>query len=165
MIRNPPLRSGRAKSAGTTAQQWHSLAHFASSGLGPAAIDSSLPTPQREALLGRYDHQLLCPLTQGQVVSEERKQHGAACEAHSQRRRISQAARLGDGLVAFCQRLIRIAETEQENPQEGLRVYVRVTTGVMNERAVRAWLIKRKRLPQMRLGLRELACKQQISTG
>ena len=165
MIRNPPLRSGRAKSAGTTAQQWHSLAHFASSGLGPAAIDSSLCTELGETLLGRHSNQLVYPLAKDCVISVERKQHGAACEAHSQRRRISQAARLGDGLVAFCQRLIRIAETEKDNPQKGSRVYVRVTTGVMNERAVRAWLIKRKRLLQMILGLRELAGKQQVSTG
>ena len=73
----PHLRPGGAVSRRTAAQERYPLRHIAILDLDPSAIDRSLRTPKGETLLGRHRNQLVCPLTQGCVISDERKQQGA----------------------------------------------------------------------------------------
>ena len=63
---------------------------------------------------------------------------------------MSLSASFLDCRVALRQRLVRKAKTEEDNPQGSLRVHVWVESSLMNKRAVCAWIIKRKRLFQMR---------------
>src|SRR5215469_12343156 len=101
-MRYDQLRSTVAIGGGTASQQRHSLCQFAIFDLDPPAIDLPLSAPKRETLLGRHRNQLVCTLTQGRVVSDERKQPGADRQAVSQRRNMSQPPSLGDGSVAPC---------------------------------------------------------------
>src|SRR5690349_3954697 len=108
------------QSGGPVAQERYPLCHIAVLDLGPAAIDHSVPTPLGEALFGRHRNQLARPLTQGCVVSIERMEPGAKCQAVSERWHVSQPPRLGDCRAAPCQCLVRIAEAEEYNPQNRL---------------------------------------------
>src|ERR1700730_6661745 len=78
---------------------------------------------------------------------------------------MSQSPSLGDGRIAPCQCLVRIAETEKDDPQERLRTYGGVESGLMGKRAMGIWIIKRQRLFEMRPGRRRPADMHQISTG
>src|SRR5437762_959978 len=67
--------------------------------------------------------------------------------------------------IASCQCLVGTAETEKDNSQDALCVYVRVVTGLIDEGAVGVRIIKRKHLFQMRPGRDKSAGKHQVSTG
>jgi hypothetical protein len=64
----PPLAPG----ARVASQQSHSLCQVAFFDLDPAARDLSLSAPKGETLLGCQRNQLVCTLTPGRVVSDER---------------------------------------------------------------------------------------------
>src|ERR1700730_1483108 len=115
---HPHFGPGGAVSRRTVAHQRYSLRYIAILDLDPAAKDGSHRTPERETLLGCHGNELVCPLTQGYVVSDERKQPTVRRQAHSQSRWMSQPPRLSDGGVASCQCLIRQAETEKDDPQK-----------------------------------------------
>src|SRR6516162_9537668 len=83
--------SGRA-----TSQKRHSSHRIAMFDLDPAAIDLSLRTPVGETLLGRHCNELVCPLIQRYVVSDERKQSRADRQPTSKGRRMSQPPSLRD---------------------------------------------------------------------
>ena len=74
-----------------------------------------------------------------------------------------QSPSLGDGCVAPCQRLVRIAETEKDDRQIRLEMYLRVGPGLIDEGAVRGRIIERKSGLQMRFALPELAAIQQAA--
>src|SRR5215831_7339426 len=78
---------------------------------------------------------------------------------------MSQPQRLGDGGIAPCQCLVRIAETEKDNPQIHLCEHLGVNPGLMDKRAVGDWIVERKDLFEMRSGRSELANKHQGSPG
>src|ERR1700730_11636230 len=78
---------------------------------------------------------------------------------------MSQSPSLVDGRIAPCQCLVRIAETEKDDPQERLRAYGGVESGLMGKCAMGIWIIKRQRLFEMRPGRRRPADMHQISTG
>src|SRR6516164_5563385 len=118
-----------------------------------------------EPVLGCYGNQLLYPLAEACVVSEERKQPGAQRQAHGQSRRVSQAPRLGDCCVALSQRLVRKAATEKGNSYLLPCYQPRVAPGLIAQRAVGNRIIKRKNLLQVRPGRSKLANEHQVSTG
>src|SRR6266851_2619011 len=97
---HPHLRPGGAVSRRTAAQKRYPLGHVAIFDLDPPAIDGSLRTPVGETLLGRHRKQLVYPLAEDCVISVERKQPAAECQARSQRRRMSQPPSLSDCCVA-----------------------------------------------------------------
>jgi len=66
---------------------------------------------------------------------------------------MSQIASLGDCWFVLCQCLVWKAETEEVDPQERLRVYVRVSCGVMDKRAVGDPIIKRKHCFKCAIGM------------
>src|SRR5262249_17270492 len=78
---------------------------------------------------------------------------------------MSQPPSLGDGRTTLCQCLVKIAETKQDNPKKALGEPLGVNSDLMAKRAVGHWIIKRKRLFQMRSGWRKPAGKHQVSTG
>ena len=117
MIGHPYPCPGGAVSGRTAAQERYTLGHIAILDLDPPAIDRSHRTPEGETLLGRHRNQLVCPLIQGCVVSDEQKHRGAVHQARSQRRRMSQLPSLSDCRVALCQCLVGKAETEKDDPQ------------------------------------------------
>src|SRR5262249_6941792 len=123
-----------------------------------------LGSPDGETPFGRDRNQLAGPLIQGRVVSDERKDRGAECQARNQRGRMSQSPSLGDGSAALCQCLVGKAETEKANPQERLGTYVRMDPGLIDKRAMELRIIKRKRLFEMQLRRRKPADKQLGST-
>ena len=100
---------GRYNEAGTAPPHWRDKRpnRFA------AAIDRSLRLPVRETLLGRHRNQLVYPLIQRCVVSDERKQPHTDRQARSQRRWMSEPPRLTDVCAVPCQCLVRKAETEK----------------------------------------------------
>src|ERR1700730_3993191 len=128
-------------------------------------MDGSERTPGGDILLGRHRNQLVNPVAQGRVVSDEREQNSAASQGYGQSLRMSQSASLGDCWFALCQCLGWKAETEEVDSQDRLRVYVGVGCGVMDKRAVGDRIIKRNPRFQMRSGRRELAGNHQVSTG
>ena len=115
-----PLRPGGAVSGRPTAQKRHSLGHVAILDRDPTAIDRSQCTPVGETLLGRHRNQLVCPLIQGCIFSDKRKQPGSARQVPSQRRQMSEPASLSDRRAALCQCLVRKAETKKKNPRTAL---------------------------------------------
>src|ERR1700738_3082914 len=118
MMGHPHLRPGGAVSARTTAQERYPLRHIAILDVDPAAKDRSPRTPEGETLVGRDRNQLIYPLAEGRVISDEQKQQAAPSQTHSQRRRMSQPPSLRDRCVAPCQCPIGKAETEKHDPQE-----------------------------------------------
>jgi hypothetical protein len=112
--------------------------------------------PQGETLLGRQRNQLVRPLADDCAISDKRKQYGAECQGHSQRRRMSHPTSLSDFCTALCQCLIRKAEAEKDDPQAPL---------CPCKRAVGDLIVKRKHLFQMRPGRRKPADIHQGSTG
>ena len=75
----------------------------------------------RKTLVGRQCAELVCPVGEGCIVSVFREQPGAERKTLSQRRRMSQSSRFGDGCVAQRQRLAGKAEKEQDISQNCLR--------------------------------------------
>ena len=65
---------------------------------------------------------------------------------------MSQPASVGDRRPAVCKRLVGITETEKNDAQQPLRVYVRVVPGLVDERAVGGTIRKREHLFEMRSG-------------
>jgi hypothetical protein len=65
---------------------------------------------------------------------------------------MSQPPSFSDCFVAPCQRLVGIAETEKDNAQDRLCVYVGVDSYLVHKRAVGIAIIKRKDLFEMRSG-------------
>src|SRR5882724_1248539 len=128
------------------------------------SVDRSLRTPVGKTLLGRYRKQLLYPLAEDFVISGERKHDGAVRQAQSQRPRMSQPPSLSDCSAALDQCLIRIAETEEDYPQERLRVYMGGVAGVIDERARGDRIVKRKYLFQMRPRRSKSAGQHLVST-
>ena len=99
---HPRLGPGGAGSARTAAQERHPLRHITIFDLDPTPTDCSVRTVKGKTLLGRHRSKLVCPLIQGRVVSDERKQPGGDRQAVIQRRNMSQPPSLGDGGVASC---------------------------------------------------------------
>src|SRR6516162_4614027 len=108
------------------------------SDLDPAAIDLSLRTPVGETLLGRHCNQLVCPVIQRSVVSDERKQSRADRQPTSKGRRMSQPPSLRDVGAPQRQRLVGEAEAEKGIPQIRLCKYVRVNSGMTDSGHTRA---------------------------
>jgi hypothetical protein len=73
----PHFRPGSTVSRRTAAQQRYPFGHITILDRDPAAMDRSHRTPDRETLLGRHRNQLVCPLIQRYVVSDNRKRQGA----------------------------------------------------------------------------------------
>ena len=94
MIRHIPHRSSRAVGGRSTAQERYPLRHIATPDLCPPAIDGSLRAPVVETLFGRHCNELVCPLAEDCVVSDERTQPCADRQAHGQRRRMNQPSSL-----------------------------------------------------------------------
>src|ERR1700730_11192026 len=80
---HPDLRPGGAVSTRTATQERCPLRHTTILDLDPAAQDRSMRMPLEETLLGRHRNQLVCPLTQGCIVFEEREQNGADPQGHA----------------------------------------------------------------------------------
>ena len=78
---------------------------------------------------------------------------------------MSQPPGLSDRCVALCQCSIGKAEPKQDNPQIRLGSHLEVDSDLMGKGAVGDWIIKRKRLFQVRPGGRKLADKHQVVTG
>src|ERR1700746_515681 len=146
---HPHLRPDSAVCRHTVAQEKYSFRDITVSGPYPPTMDGSERTPGGDILLGRYRYQLVNPLIQGRVVSDEREQNDAAAQGHGQSHRMSQSASLGDCWFALCQCLVWKAETEEVDPQDRLRVYVGVGRGVMDKRAVGDRIIESNRRFQM----------------
>ena len=72
------LRTGGAVSGQTDEQERYPFDHIAIFDFEPPTIDRSLRTPERETMLGRDRNQLVCPLAEGSIVSEEGKQRDGA---------------------------------------------------------------------------------------
>src|SRR6516162_8802946 len=165
IIGGPYFGPGGAVSHRTAMQKQYSLLYIAIFDFDPAARDGSHRTAEREALLGCDGNELACPLLQGYVVSDERKQYVAECQARRQRRRMSQPPSLSNYCAALCYCLIRKAEIEQDNRQVGLRYHVQVGSGLICKRAVGDWIIKDTHLFQVRSGGRKPAANEPVSTG
>jgi hypothetical protein len=127
------LRPGGAVSRRTATQERHSLRHITILDLDPPAKDRSLRTPEGETLLGRHRNQLVCPLIQRCVVSDEREQNSADCQARRQRRLMSQPPSLGDCCAAPSERLVGKAEARQDNPQKTQCRHVGVGSDLMQK--------------------------------
>src|SRR6516225_9633665 len=112
-----PPRPGGAGSRCTPAQQRYPLRYITILDLNPPATDRFHRTPVGETLLGRHRNQLIHPLAEGCVVSDEQTQPDAGCQVPSQRRRMSQPPSLSDCRAAPFQCLVRIAEAGKDNPQ------------------------------------------------
>jgi hypothetical protein len=106
------LRPGGAESGQTAAQKRYPLRHIAILDLDPPAIDRAPRTLEGKTILGRHRNELVCPLIQDCVVSDQAKQSGVGSQGPSERRRMSQSPRLSDGRIAPCQCLVGEAETE-----------------------------------------------------
>src|SRR5215470_7680082 len=76
---------------------------------------------------------------------------------------MSQSPSFSDSCAASCQCSVRMTETEKDDPQIRQRVYVRMESGLMDQRVVGDHIIKCKRLFQMRPGSRKPAGKHQRS--
>ena len=85
-----------AESRRTTAQEKYSFRDITIFDPYPPTMDGSVRTPGRNILLGRHRNQLVNPLIQGRVVSDEREKKGADCQGYGQSLRMSQSASLGD---------------------------------------------------------------------
>ena len=83
----------------------------------------------------------------------------------SQGRQKRQSARLGNRRSAPCQSLFRIAESEKDDRQPRLCVFVGVESNLIDKRAVGERIVEREHRFQMRPGCAEPAGKHQISTG
>ena len=143
MMGQPHLRPGGAESGRTAAQQLDPRCQITIFDLGPTTKDVSDRTPVRETLLGCHRNQLVRPLIQGWVVSRERKQSTAECQARSQRRRMSQPAGLGDCRAAPCQCLVGKSETEQDKSQKSPATPTRGSKpGLTDERALGDCIVK-----------------------
>ena len=70
---------------------------------------------------------------------------------------MSQPPGFSYGFIALCQRALRKAETEKDNSQLRLCVYVWARCSVIDKRAVKDRIIKRESCFQMRPGYREPA--------
>src|SRR6266581_3584915 len=114
MIGNPQCRAGGTVSGRATAQEGHSLRDITILDPCPASIDGPLHTPERESLFGRDHNQLVFPLAERHVASDEPKSHDAERQARSQRRRMCQPPSLSDSCVASSQGLSGIAKTEED---------------------------------------------------
>ena len=79
---HPHLRSGGAVSGRTASQERYPFRYIANFELGPPAIDCPLRAPHGKTLLGRHLNQLACPLIQGCVISNNRKQSDADRQAY-----------------------------------------------------------------------------------
>ena len=66
-------------------------------------MEGSERTPGGDILLGRHRNQLVNPLIQSRVVSDEREQYGADSQGYGQSLRMSESASLGDCWFALCQ--------------------------------------------------------------
>ena len=66
-----------AVSARTAAQERYALRHTAIFDLGPPAIDSPHRTPEGKTLLGGHRDDLVRPLFQSCVVSDQQNESGA----------------------------------------------------------------------------------------
>ena len=104
---HPQLGPGGVVSRRTAAEKRYPLRHIAILGLEPAAIDRSHRDP--EWLLDRHCNQLVYPLAEDCVLSDERKRYGADCQDRSQRRRMSQSPSLSNCCSAPCRCLVRKA--------------------------------------------------------
>ena len=116
-----PHHPGRTASGPATAHQRYPLRDIVIFDLYPAAKERSERDPHGKTLLGRNRKYLICAVTQGNIVSDERKQSGVHCQARSQSRRMVQSASLSDCCVASRQRLVRKPETEKDNSQKRVR--------------------------------------------
>jgi hypothetical protein len=74
---HPILRPSGAVSSQTAAKERHPLRYIAILDRDPASQDGSLGAPVGEILLGRYRDQLVYPLAEDCVISDERKEDGA----------------------------------------------------------------------------------------
>ena len=63
---------------------------------------------------------------------------------------MSQSPCLSNSRIASCHCLVRITETKQDFPQKYLCRYVGVNSGMVDKRAMRDRIIKRKHVFQMR---------------
>src|SRR5262245_17285519 len=77
---------------------------------------------------------------------------------------MSQPPSLGECCVALSQCLIRITETEKDDPQERRRRHLGVKSDLMDKGLVGDRIIKRKHLFQVRPGRNKSADKHQVST-
>ena len=65
---------------------------------------------------------------------------------------MSKSPRLSNRRAALGQCLVGIAETNQDDPQECLRYYLGIDSGLIDKQAMGIWIIKRKHLFEMRSG-------------
>src|SRR6516162_6170081 len=102
MIGHPLLRTGGAIGGQTAAQKRNPLHQIPFFDFYPATIDPSERLLLRETLLGRERSYLFCPLFEGGVVSDERKNPSADIQTCGQRWLMGQSPRLGDRGAASC---------------------------------------------------------------
>ena len=69
----PHFRPGGAVSRRAAPQERDTFRHITIPDHDPAAMNRSHGTPDGETLLGSYLYELVCPLVQGQIVSDKCK--------------------------------------------------------------------------------------------
>src|SRR5215469_745812 len=88
--------------------------------LQPPLVDRSPRAPQWETVIGRDRSYLVRRLVKGCVVSDKRKQYGAAGRADRQRRRMGERPGLGDCCFGAGQCLFGKSEAKKDDPQLSL---------------------------------------------
>ena len=113
-----PSAPGGTVGGPTAAQQRYPLRHITIFDLDPAAKDRSQRMPTGETLLGRDRNQLVCPLIQGYLVSDERKAAWRSTPGSQPKTADEPASEPQRLLRCSCQCLVRKAETEKDNSQK-----------------------------------------------
>src|SRR5690349_5379635 len=131
--------------------------------LQPPLILPSPRAPPRETVLCRDHTYVVCRLVQDCIVSDKRKQYGAAGRADCQRRRMSERAGLGDCCFGAGQPLFGKSKAKKYDTQLSLRHHLWVNARLIDQRAVRYRIINRAALFEVEPGCGKLACHKQRS--